>query len=241
MNMERVSAPQGVILLVDDDSCLRQALRVNLSLLGFTIVEATRGEEALSLIRLSRFDAVVLDADIPGICGLEACRSIRRANPQLAILFMTASDVENSKVLALDAGADDCISKPFQVRELTERLRSAVRRGKAKSESRNATIRHGQFELDQAKHRVLKRGIPLHLTRREFKLLRQLMLSVGKSVSHTQLSNAVWGPDCGKRIESLRMIVSQLREKIEDDPLNQRYLGTVHHVGYRFNYRKPAI
>lgn len=240
MNTEPVSGSRGTILLVDDDSSLRWALRVTLSKLGFAIVEAARGEEALSLLRLIRIDAAVLDVCIPGMGGVEACRSIRRAYPQLPILMLTAMDVENHKVIALNAGADDYITKPFLARELTQRLCSAVRRRNAKSANQSSRIRRDQLELDQAKHRVLKRGLPLHLTRKEFKLLYQLMLNAGKSVSHAQLLNAVWGPDCEDRIVPLRMIVSQLRKKIEDGPLDQHYLGTVYRVGYRFNDKMPS-
>src|SRR5450755_1391432 len=131
MNTEQSDAGQGTILIVDDDSSTRRALRMTLSGMGFAVVEAARGEEALSLVRVTRFDAVLLDVDMPGMGGLEACRTIRHAVARLPILMLTVMDSEDDKVLALDAGADDYITKPFQLRELTARLRSAVRRRNA--------------------------------------------------------------------------------------------------------------
>ena len=148
MNTEQSNAGQGTILVVDDDSSTRRALRVTLTGMGFTVVEAARGEEALSLARVSWFDAVLLDVDMPGMGGVEACRCIRRAVARLPILMLTVMDSEDDKVLALDAGADDYITKPFQVRELTARLRSAVRRRNVQETNRDAPIRHGQLELD---------------------------------------------------------------------------------------------
>lgn len=238
MNTETVSASQGTILLVDDDSSLRRALRVTLSGLGFTIVEAARGEEALSLVRVTRLDAVLLDVDIPGMGGVEACRSMRRASARLPILMLTAMDGEDDKVVALDAGADDYITKPFRLRELTARLRSAVRRGHVKDNERVAPICHGQLELDFIKYRVRKRGLSIRLTPKEFEMLHYLMIHAGESIPHAQLLKSVWGPEYGGEVEYLRTYIGQLRKKIEDDPLNPKYLLTVPYVGYRFNLQQ---
>ena len=168
MTAEQPDSGQGTILVVDDDGATRRALRVTLSGLGFTVVEAARGEEALSLARAMWFDAVLLDVDMPGMGGVEACRSIRHAVARLPILMLTVMDSEDDKVLALDAGADDYITKPFQVRELTARLRSSVRRRNTQDANRDAPIRHGQLELDPVKYRVLKSGRAIHLTPKEF-------------------------------------------------------------------------
>jgi two-component system KDP operon response regulator KdpE len=213
---------------------VRRALRVTLSGFGFKVIEAARGEEAVPLVRLARPDAVLLDVDMPGMGGVEACRRMHGASPRVPILMLTAMDGENDKVMALDAGADDYITKPFRLRELLARLRSAVRRRNAKATNQCAPIHRGQLELDQAKHRVLKRGLPLHLTPKEFKLLCHLMLNAGKPVPYIRLLDAVWGPGYGDRFVHLRMIVSQLRRKIEDDHLEQPYLQTVHQFGYKF-------
>lgn len=226
---------QGIILVVDDDSSTRRALRVTLSGMGFTVVEAARGEEALSLVRVSWFDAVLLDVDMPGMGGVETCRNIRRAIARLPILMLTVMDSENDKVLALDAGADDYITKPFQVGELTARIRSAVRRRNAPDDNRDASIRHGQIELDPVKYRVLKAGRPIHLTPKEFEMLHYLMMHAGEPIPHSRLLKSVWGPEYGQELEYLRTFIRQLRSKIEDDPKNPHYLLTEAYVGYRFN------
>ena len=235
MNTEQPNAGQGTILVVDDDSSTRRALRVTLTGMGFTVVEAARGEEALSLVRVSWFDAVLLDVDMPGMGGVEACRSIRHAVARLPILMLTVMDSEDDKVLALDAGADDYITKPFQVRELTARLRSAVRRRNAQDDNRDAPIRHGQLELDPVKYRVMKSGRSIHLTPKEFEMLHYLMMHAGEPISHARLLKSVWGPEYGNELEYLRTFIRQLRKKIEDDPHNPKYLLTDAYVGYRFN------
>jgi len=235
LNKEQSNDGQGTILVVDDDSSTRRALRVTLTSMGFTVVEAARGEEALSLARVTWFDAVLLDVDMPGMGGVEACHCIRRAVARLPILMLTVMDSEDDKVLALDAGADDYITKPFQVRELTARLRSAVRRRNALDIYRDAPIRHGQLELDPVKYRVLKNGRQIHMTPKEFEMLHYLMMHAGEPIPHARLLKSVWGPEYGNELEYLRTFVRQLRKKIEDDPKNPQYLLTDAYVGYRFN------
>jgi two-component system KDP operon response regulator KdpE len=203
--------------------------------MGFTVVEAARGEEALSLVRVTRFDAVLLDVDMPGMGGVETCHCIRRAVARLPILMLTVMNSEDDKVLALDAGADDYITKPFQVRELTARLRSAVRRRNAQDIYPDAPIRYGQLELDPEKYRVLKNGRQIHMTPKEFEMLHYLMMHAGEPIPHARLLKSVWGPEYGNEIEYLRTFVRQLRKKIEDDPKNPQYLLTDAYVGYRFN------
>ena len=235
MNTDSLNSEKGTILVVDDDTSFRRALRLTLSGMGFTVVDASRGEAALSLIRVTEFDAVLLDVDIPGMGGLEACRSIRRSIPRLPILMLTAMDGEDDKVLALDAGADVYITKPFRLRELTARLRSAVRRRNAQDTNPDASIRRGEIELDPVKYRVLKCGRLIHLTPKEFEMLHFLMTHVGEAISQEDLLKAVWGPKYKKEPVYLRIYVSHLRKKIEDDPLKPQYLLTVPYVGYRFN------
>jgi two-component system, OmpR family, KDP operon response regulator KdpE len=240
LTTESPVAAQGTILVVDDDSSTRRALRVTLSGMGFSVVEAARGEEALSLARATRFDAVLLDVDMPGMGGVETCRCIRRAVARLPILMLTVMDSEDDKVLALDAGADDYITKPFQLRELTARLRSAVRRRNAQDANRDALIRQGHLELDPVKYRVMKRGRAIHLTPKEFEVLHYLMLHPGEPIPHARLLKSVWGPEYGNELEYLRTFVRLLRKKIEDDPQNPQYLLTDAYVGYRFNEQEPV-
>jgi two-component system, OmpR family, KDP operon response regulator KdpE len=229
------SSKQGMILVVDDKLSMRRALRTTLSALGFGIVEAARGEEALSLIRTVQFDAVLLDINMPGMSGIEACRAIRGFFPRLPILMLTVRDSEDDMVEALDAGADDYITKPFQLRELTARLRAAVRRGRAPENGSGTPLRIADIELDPEKHLVQKAGKRLHLTPKEFEMLRYLMAHPGQPIPHARLLKSIWGPEYGNELEYLRTFVRQLRKKIEDDPANPKYLMTEAHIGYRFN------
>ena len=184
MNSESMGAGLGTVLIVDDDSSLRRTLHVTLSGMGFTVVDAARGEEALPLVRENKIDAVLLDVDIPGMGGVETCRSLRHFNSRLPILMLTAMDAEDDKVLALDSGADDYITKPFRLRELIARLRSAIRRVNAPDGS-VAPIRFGQLEFDLVKYRVLKRGVPVHVTPKEFEVLHYLMAHAGQTISRS--------------------------------------------------------
>jgi two-component system KDP operon response regulator KdpE len=235
VNPESVHAEKGTILLVDDDSSFKRALQLTLSGMGFAVVDAARGEEALSLVRATQFDAVLLDVDIPGMGGVEACRSIRHSIPRLPILMLTAMDSEDDKVLALDAGADDYITKPFRLRELTARLRSAVRRRNALDSNPSSAIRRGDIELDPVKYRVEKRGQRIHLSPKEFAILQYLMTHAGEVISQESLLKAVWGPEYESESVYLRIYVSQLRKKIEDNPSNPKYLLTVSGIGFRFD------
>jgi two-component system KDP operon response regulator KdpE len=230
---------QGTILVVDDDSSTRQTLRMTLTEMGFTVVEAARGEEALSLVRVTWFDAVLLDVDMPGMGGVETCRRIRNAVARLPILMLTVMDSQDDKVLALDAGADDYITKPFQLRELAARLRSAVRRRVAEDANRDEVIRQGELELDPVKYRLLKRGRSIHLTPKEFEVLHYLMMHTGEPIPHARLLKSVWGPEYGNELEYLRTFIRQLRKKIEDNPARPRYLLTDAYVGYRFKEQSP--
>jgi two-component system KDP operon response regulator KdpE len=232
-------AGQGTILVVDDDSSTRRALRVTLSGLGYTVIEAARGEEALSLARVTWFDAVLLDVDMPGMGGVEACKSIRHVITRLPILMLSVLDSEDDMVMALDAGADDYITKPFQLRTLTARLRSAVRRRNAAQNDRDMPIRHGHIELDPIKYHVKKHGRLIHLTPKEFEMLHYLMNHAGEPIPHERLLRSVWGPGYGSEFEYLRTYIRQLRKKIEDDPMNPYYLLTEANVGYRFNDEPP--
>jgi two-component system KDP operon response regulator KdpE len=224
----------GNLLIVDDERSIRLSLRTILGNFGFQIVEAARGEEAVALVRAEAFDAVLLDINMPGMGGIEVCRLMRKAAPRLPILMLTVQEGEDRKVEALDAGADDYITKPFQLRELTARLRAAVRRGKS-FEDGEAAIFIGDVLLDPGRHLVEKNGRPVHLTPKQFELLHYLMLHAGRPIPHAKLLRSVWGPEYGNELEYLRTFIRQIRLKIEDDPANPQYLVTDSHIGYRFS------
>jgi two-component system KDP operon response regulator KdpE len=211
----------GKVLIVDDESAIRRALHNTLHGMGFDVDDASSGEAALDLVGEAGYDVILLDINMPGIGGIRACREMRRRLPRLGILMLTVRDREEDKVTALDAGADDYITKPFNIRELAARIRA------------------GNIELDPARRLVRKSGEPVHLTPKEFDLLRYLMAHAGLPITHLRLLHAVWGPEYGGELEYLRTFVRQLRKKLEDDPAEPSYLLTDSHVGYRFAEAKP--
>ena len=229
-----MSQPVIRILVVDDESAIRRALRPPLIELGFQVVEASRGEEAIQQLRAAAVDVVLLDMNMPGIGGMETLRRIRALAPRLPILMLTVRDQEEDKVAALDLGADDYVTKPFSTRELIARIRTAVRRVRAPIRAEDAPIEIGEIRLEPVKRTVIKRGQTVHLTRKEFDILHCLMSRAGRVVTYARLLTAVWGADCREEVEYLRTFVRQLRKKIEDDPSNPRYLLTDVYVGYRF-------
>jgi two-component system KDP operon response regulator KdpE len=231
---QSLTAAAHRILIVDDEASIRRGLRTTLKGLGFESCEAARGEEALSLVRTARFDAVLLDLQMPGIGGVETCRRMRMVAPRLPIIVISVGDAEDAKVEALDAGADDYVTKPFGVKELMARLRSAVRRAQTPEGEQDAVITIGDIELHPDRRLVLKSGQPVHLTPKQFDLLRFLMCHSGKPVPHERLLRFVWGNEYQGELEYLRTFMSQIRKKIEDDPANPKYLLTDAYVGYRF-------
>jgi two-component system KDP operon response regulator KdpE len=222
------------LLVVEDDPGIRKSLFETLSMLGFAIGEAGNGEEALGRLRTAGYDAVLLDVNMPGMGGIEACRRIHQDYPHLPILMLTVRDEEDDKVEALDAGADDYITKPFQIRELTARLRSAIRRSRISPAAAESPTVIGSIMLDPTRYRVEKLGQEIHLTPKEFEMLRYLMQHAGRPVPHHRLLTSIWGPEYGNEREYLRVLINQLRKKIEDDPAHPAYILTESYVGYRF-------
>ena len=225
---------QGKVLIVDDEQSIRRALHSTFGTLGFDIAEAVTGEQALPLLRAANFDAVLLDVNMPGMGGIAACREIRRQFPRMAVLMLTVRDHEDDKVEALEAGADDYVTKPFPVRELVARVRAAVRRSHTAPTDGNRVITIGNITVDPLRRRVQKGGETVHLTPKEFDLLHYLMKHAGLPIMHARLLNAVWGPEYGGELEYLRTFIRQLRKKLEDDAAHPVYLLTDSHIGYRF-------
>jgi two-component system, OmpR family, KDP operon response regulator KdpE len=222
------------LLVVEDEALIRQAVRTALEIFGFDITEANRGEDALPLLRIIRYDAALVDINMPGMGGIETCREMRRLAPGMAILMLTVRDSEEDKVRALDAGADDYITKPFHVRELTARIRAVLRRTQAPQLEDDRSIQIGNIELDPVRRSVRKSGQTIHLTPKEFELLHYMMARAGTSIPHARLLSVVWGAEYGSELEYLRTYISQLRKKLEDNPSEPIYLLTDSHFGYRF-------
>ena len=228
------------ILLVDDEPAIRRSLRLPLEGLGFQIVEASRGEEGLHLMRASNFDAVLLDINMPGIGGMKTLERLRTMAPRLPILMLTVRDDENDKVEALEKGADDYITKPFSFRECLARIRSAVRRAQTPERAEDLPISIGEIEVQPARRTVKKAGQPVRLTPKEYDILYYLMAHAGRAITHGKLLTSVWGAQYRQEVDYLRTFVRQLRKKIEDDPSNPRYLLTDTCVGYRFAEEVPV-
>jgi two-component system, OmpR family, KDP operon response regulator KdpE len=222
------------VLVVDDEPALRKVFRTSLAASGFVIEEARSGEEAVDILPQHPFDLVLLDINMPGIGGVEACREIRALAPKVGILMVTVRDAEHDMVRALEAGADDYVTKPVRFRELVARMRAVLRRLDAGNATEPAVIRMADLEMDLGRHWVRKAGNVVHLTPKEFELLAVLMRNTGAPVTHAKLLRAVWGPEYGTELDYLRSFIRTLRKKIEDDPARPRYILTEPWVGYRF-------
>jgi len=223
----------GCVLVVDDDPQIRRVLKVTLSGQGYEVDDAKNGEAALEKVRASRFDLVLLDMNMPGIDGLEVCRAIREGS-DIAIIMLTVRDNESDAVAALDAGADDYVTKPFGTPELLARIRAALRRTPS-SQGPTGRLALGGVEIDFDARQVTSRGRHLHLTPKEFDLLRYLAAHPNKVLTHRELLQAVWGPDYGDQVDYLRVVVNQLRKKIEPKPSSPVHLLTEPWVGYRLH------
>ncbi len=227
------------ILVVDDEPQIRRVLRTTLSAEGYEIQDARNGEDALKAVREHRFDLILLDINMPGIGGLETCREIR-AGSEVAIIMLTAWEAEEDKVAALDAGADDYITKPFGTPELLARIRAALRRLPTTTEGGPESVRLKDMEINLTTRRVIVKGQEVRLTPKEFDLLHYLLANPNVPIPHGRLLQAVWGPDYGDQVEYLRVFINRLRKKFEPDPSNPRYLLTEPWVGYRFSLPQTA-
>jgi two-component system, OmpR family, KDP operon response regulator KdpE len=221
----------GRILVVDDDPQIRRVMRVTLTGQGYEVDDAKSGDGALEKLREHRFDLVLLDMNMPGMSGIETCHAIR-SQSEIAIIMLTVRDTEQDKVAALDAGADDYVTKPYNVPELLARIRAALRRTPS-TQSPAGPLKIGAVEIDFDTRRLIAKGKFVRLTPKEFELLRYLVTHANKVVSHRELLQAVWGPDYGDQVDYLRVFVNQLRKKIEPNPSAPTYLLTEPWVGYR--------
>jgi len=183
---------------------------------------------------MADYEAVVLDINMPGIGGVETCRRIRRTFTRLPILMLTVRDSEDDKVESLEAGADDYVIKPFQTRELVARIRSAIRRFRAPESPADMPMIIRDVMLDPVRRRVERSGVELRLTPREFDALQFLMEHAGRPVTHSRLLAALRGPSSGDDREYLRVLIGQLRKKLEDHAVDREYILTDSHIGYRF-------
>ncbi len=223
----------GRILVVDDEPQIRRILRTTLTSANYEVDDAKTGEEALRKLRDYRPDLVLLDINMPGMGGLETCRAMR-TDPNVAILMLTVHNTEADKVEALDAGADDFVTKPFSMPELLARIRAALRRVPMAQSSPNR-LKVGHLTIDFGTRTVMQGKNSSHLTPKELELLRYLTQHPNEAVPHRELLQAVWGPDYGDQVDYLRAFVKSLRKKIEANPDEPKFITTEPWIGYRFN------
>jgi two-component system KDP operon response regulator KdpE len=219
------------ILVVDDEPAIRRTLQTNLAARGYEVTAVETGEEGLRRIEESPPDLVLLDLMLPGMSGLDVCRAIR-AESSVPILVLSARGEERAKVRALDLGADDYVTKPFGMDELLARTRALLRRTPGTTVE-GGRLQAGNLSIDLDTRRACRDDAPLDLTARELDVLIYLMRHAGKVVTHRMLLAEVWGPEYGRETQYLRVFVSRLRHKIEDDPVHPTHILTEPGIGYR--------
>lgn len=224
---------KGNILVVDDEQQITRVLKTTLSSQGYGVRTAADGEEALMAMQNWPPDLVITDLWMPNLGGIELCRQIR-AKSRVPIIVLSVKGEERTKVDALDAGADDYVTKPFSVNELLARVRAALRRAAAPEEPEKAVIETGDFRVDIPGRSVRVKGREVHLTPKEFDLLVFLAKHAGRVLTHRALLSAVWGANSVEQPEYLRVFVGHLRKKLEADENSSRYILTEPWVGYRF-------
>ena len=224
-----------MILLVDDEPVVLRALRIALEAQEYVVTAALSGEDALARITNGAFDLLLLDLGLPGVSGFEVIRRVRVLYPALPIIVLSAQGEDAVKVEALDLGADDYVSKPFSVRELLARVRVALRRGDAADARASSTrMERGPVQLDLAEHTARVRGEAVQLTRTQFALLACFMRHPGRLLTHRAIVAEVWGDPDAAAADNLRVQISQLRRRIEQDPRHPALIVTEPGLGYRF-------
>lgn len=217
------------VMNVDDEPQARRAVKIALIARGFEVVDAGSGEEALEKLRVESPNVVLLDVNMPGMNGLETCKAIRACS-DVPVIVISVRKAGAERAEAFEAGADQYITKPFDIEELVARIRAVERRTGA---PHSRVIFLDEIEIDLESHEVKRMGSTIHLTAKEFKLVRYLIEHAGAVVPHRRLLQAVWGPDYGDEVEYLRVFINQVRKKIEVDPRRPRHLLTEPSMGYR--------
>jgi two-component system KDP operon response regulator KdpE len=224
---------KGQILIVDDEPQIRRVLRSALAKQGYVVKDARSGEEALEKLRDARFDVIILDRNMPGMGGLAACREIRSGSEAI-IIMLTVRKAEPDQVDALDAGADDYMTKPFSAPELLARIRANLRRLPTASPESPQIVSCDGVVVNLGTRHVTVNGTDIRLTPKEFEVLRYLIANPNEAIPHGRILQAVWGPDYGDEVGYLHVIINHLRKKIEPDPSKPKFILTEPWFGYRF-------
>ena len=222
------------ILIVEDEPDLARALELNLTAEGFRVLKAARGDTAVNVALKENPHLILLDIMLPGMNGLDVCRELRRKGFEAPILMLTAKTEELDRVVGLEIGADDYVTKPFSMRELVARIRVRLRRQPPRAGEQLARYRFDDIEIDFDKFQAARKGRPLELTPKEFDLLRLLIRRRGELVTRDQMLNEVWGYESYPTTRTVDTHIVKLRQKIEPDPANPRYILSIYGEGYKF-------
>lgn len=222
------------ILIVEDEQHIREFVSINLQRNDYKVYEAECGEQALTMLSANSVDLVLLDLKLPGISGFEVCKKVTENYPGTAVIMVTANNTDMDKIMGLELGADDYITKPFNPQELISRIRSVIRRTKRNDIKKDATLSFSNLTIDPQAHKVLKNGEEIKLTPKEFEIVYLLAKQPGLTYTRDQLLDLVWGNDYYGDTKTLDVHIRRLREKIEDDSTNPYYIETVWGIGYRW-------
>jgi two-component system alkaline phosphatase synthesis response regulator PhoP len=222
------------ILIVEDEEELLRGLEISLSKEGYRILKATRGETGVKLAIKENPDLIILDVMLPGMSGLDVCRELRQKGTDVPIIMLTAKSEEIDRVVGLEIGADDYVTKPFSLRELLARIRVRLRRQPPRVTKGPIQYCFGDVKIDFEKFVAVRKGRPLDLTPREFDILRLLIQCRGEVVTRDRLLDEVWGYEAYPSTRTVDSHILKLRQKLEDDPANPKYILTIYGEGYKF-------
>jgi len=221
------------ILIIEDESDLALGLRNNLEIEGCEVITARDGEEGARLACQERPDLILLDIMLPRLSGLDVCRQLRGKGMNTPIIMLTARGQEIDKVIGLEIGADDYVTKPFSIRELLARIHVQLRR-QSRRETESGTYRFGEIELNFVRYQAFRKGKPLDLSAREFEILKYFIERRGETITRDQLLDEVWGYENFPLTRTVDNHIARLRQKIEENPAEPQYVITVHRIGYKF-------
>ncbi len=244
LKISPMKAPKYPILIVEDDKDLSELIKIQLTDLNFSIEQSFNGLEALEKAQNNTYSLIILDVMLPGMDGFEICKSIREDDPQTPILMLTAKAEEIDKIMGLEFGADDYLTKPFSIRELSARVKALLRRAKANENSNGSTHEHiefGKLSIYPNKRIIVLGDEQLELTSKEFDLLLLFASNPGRAYSRQELLDIVWGYQYSGYSHTVNSHINRLRSKIEKDPANPLFIKTVWGVGYRFTEEHELV
>ncbi len=222
------------ILIVEDEDSIRKFVKINLERAGFDVIEADTGEKGVELARKEDIDIVVLDIMLPGIDGFEVCKILREEFPNLGIIMLTAKSQDIDKIMGLEYGTDDYMTKPFNPMELVLRVKSLARRMENIEEPKDSVLEYGPFKIDKYSRRFFKDGVEMDLTPTEFSIAKLFMENPGRAFKRDEILNTIWGYDFVGDSKIVDVNIRRLRSKIEEDPSNPFYIETIWGMGYRW-------